>query len=385
MNDRSLTITVLMPVYNGSRYLAEAIESILNQTFTDFEFLIIDDASKDNSLDIIKSYDDSRIRLVENDHNLGQTATLNKGIKIAKGKYIARLDQDDLSLPKRLEKQVKYLEDNPNICVVGSWWENIDENNRTLKTVRLPIQAVECGFWLFIYGEQPVGHPCVMFRATEIISLGGYNEIYNIAQDADLWLRASANNLQFANIPEVLLSYRIHGKQGSKNSQADVEHNSALSTFLSEILSQHVDPLSSALIRPINYYNAHFDSDTKIDEMFRLKEQLLAVFFKKYNLSADEILRCVIKLWKSLDRLCNLKITNRPKMILRNIIFCNRILQVQQKQKNIIYFPSFILFNAELRRFLLKQIFLIFIINFRKVKRVGISIYKKLLLLTFLN
>ena len=104
-------VTVLMPVYNGEKYLAEAIESVLNQTFADFELLIIDDCSSDNSVEIIQSYNDNRLKLIINEENIGQSKTLNKGIEFAKGKYIARLDQDDLSYKERLQIQIEKISD----------------------------------------------------------------------------------------------------------------------------------------------------------------------------------------------------------------------------------------------------------------------------------
>ena len=117
MNNLPL-ITVLMPVYNGEKYLQQAIESILKQTFTDFEFLIINDGSTDNSENIILSYDDSRIRYIKNEENLRLIRTLNKGIELAKGKYIARMDCDDISLPYRFEKQLKEFQNNPHLDMV---------------------------------------------------------------------------------------------------------------------------------------------------------------------------------------------------------------------------------------------------------------------------
>ena len=113
-------VTLLMSVFNGQSYLKEAIESILNQTFEDFEFLIINDASKDNSLRIIQSFDDSRIKLVHNSDNIGLTKSLNKGIDLAKGEFIARMDCDDISLPERLSMQVSFMDKNPDIGILSS-------------------------------------------------------------------------------------------------------------------------------------------------------------------------------------------------------------------------------------------------------------------------
>ena len=112
-------ITVLMPVYNGAKYLNEAIDSILNQTFSDFELLIIDDGSTDQSIDLIKAYNDPRIKLIVNKKNIGQSATLNKGLELARGKYIARMDQDDISMPERLKKQMGFMDEYPKFAVPG--------------------------------------------------------------------------------------------------------------------------------------------------------------------------------------------------------------------------------------------------------------------------
>ena len=126
------TVTVLMTVYNGKEYLREAIESVLCQTLNYFEFLIIDDASTDNSTEIINSYNDSRIKLLKNDKNIGQTASLNIGLSRAHGNYLALLDQDDICLPKRLEEQVAFLQENPSISIVCSREYSINEKGEKI-------------------------------------------------------------------------------------------------------------------------------------------------------------------------------------------------------------------------------------------------------------
>ncbi len=125
-------VSVIMSVYNGDKYLREAIESILNQTFTDFEFIIVNDGSTDNSLEIIESYDDERIKTINNKKNIGLTKSLNKALKFAKGKYIARQDADDVSLPNRFEKQVEYLDSHPEVALVGTSVYLIDENGKII-------------------------------------------------------------------------------------------------------------------------------------------------------------------------------------------------------------------------------------------------------------
>jgi len=126
-----LPVTVLMPVYNAEPYLKEAIESILHQTYSDFEFLIINDGSTDSSKDIILSYHDSRIRYIENESNMKLIATLNKGIGLAKGKYIVRMDADDISLPERLKLLYGFMESHPNVGLCGSWFENFSKKGNT--------------------------------------------------------------------------------------------------------------------------------------------------------------------------------------------------------------------------------------------------------------
>src|SRR5690606_37374672 len=125
-------VTVLLAVHNGERYIQEAIDSILAQTFGDFELLIVNDGSTDATRDLVLSYSDDRIRLVDNDHNIGLPKSLNRGLRLAKGRYIARLDADDISEPDRLAAQVSFLQANPDVAMVGSWYRKIDGEGNTL-------------------------------------------------------------------------------------------------------------------------------------------------------------------------------------------------------------------------------------------------------------
>jgi glycosyltransferase involved in cell wall biosynthesis len=148
-NIQKSRITVLMPVYNGEKYLREAIDSIFNQTFTDFEFLIVDDGSTDNSVEIINSYQNSRINLVKNDKNEGLVYTLNRGLSLAKGEYIARMDCDDISLPERLKKQIDFLDSNSEIAVVGTWIKVINEKEEPQTTWQYPLKPLEIQWNLY--------------------------------------------------------------------------------------------------------------------------------------------------------------------------------------------------------------------------------------------
>ena len=214
MQSSNSLVTVLMPVFNGEKYLSEAIESILAQTYKDYEFLIINDGSNDNSINIIKSYNDSRINLVENRQNLGLTATLNKGIKIAKGQYIARLDQDDISKKSRLTLQVEYLVNNSDTVLLGSNCQYINSNNDIIG--RWETCTDHIGIINSFHKHNPFAHSSVMFDRNKIIKLGGYPENYVYAQDLALWIKV-CSHYRVANISNYITKIRIHDDQTGMN------------------------------------------------------------------------------------------------------------------------------------------------------------------------
>lgn len=204
MNTTIPKVTVLMPVYNGEKYLEEAIKSILNQTYLDFEFLIINDGSKDCSLEVINAHEDSRIRLVNNEQNLGLIATLNKGLDLARGKYIARMDQDDISLPERLYKQVVFMDSHVNIGVCGTWIEYIGDDTGCIATFPHAPEDIKANLLFYC----AMAHPTVMIRSSfvKIYELR-YNPDHLHAEDFGLW-KTCSYLFPLANIPEVLLKYR---------------------------------------------------------------------------------------------------------------------------------------------------------------------------------
>ncbi len=196
-------ISVIMPVHNGQQYLKEAIDSILNQTFSSFEFIIINDGSTDRSEEIILSYCDERICYVKNDNNLKIIRTLNKGIDLAQSKYIARMDADDISLPNRLSKQVQFMETNPKIDICGSWVQTIGVKKEVYK---YPITHEEIKAFLLF--ETCFSHPATLIRYSFFNTLR-YDEKYNYAEDYHLWCQAIESKI-FHNLPIVLLHYRVH-------------------------------------------------------------------------------------------------------------------------------------------------------------------------------
>lgn len=203
----SVLVTVLIPVYNGAMYLREAVESILNQTYRNFELLIIDDGSTDNSEEVILSFNDPRIRYLSNSINQGLINTLNLGLRSAKGKYIARMDQDDISLPNRIEKQVDFLENNSEIGLVGTAFQIIgDEKYHAYYSDHDHIKLA------FVFYNS-ISHPTVMLRS-EICKEHSlfYHKEYIHAEDYKMWIDFVLKT-KIANIPEVLIKYRKHDTQ----------------------------------------------------------------------------------------------------------------------------------------------------------------------------
>ncbi len=198
-------VSVVMSVYNGERYLRQAIDSILGQTCTDFEFIIIDDGSTYGTADIISSCGDPRVRPIKNAENLGLTRSLNIGLDAASGEYVARMDSDDVSLPERLEKQVAYMDEHPEIAASGTWAQDIDQEGNILSKRRVPFgKRMNYDFWR----PSPLIHPSTIIRVTHLGDLR-YDSRIKYGQDYDLWLRLR-KKYKIDNLPEYLLLYRVH-------------------------------------------------------------------------------------------------------------------------------------------------------------------------------
>ncbi|OQY47637.1 MAG: hypothetical protein B6242_04515 [Anaerolineaceae bacterium 4572_78] len=200
------TISVLMGVYNGEKYLAQAINSIFMQTFTDFEFIIIDDGSTDRTSEILSSYHDPRLKIFHQD-NMGLTKTLNKALGMAHGKYIARMDADDIAMPERFEKQVAFLDNRPEVGVLGTNGVFRDEIEK-IETYPILLQTDLEIKQNLIKGNRFI-HSSIMLRKSLLDKYGGYDERFTQAQDYALWIKL-APHTQFANLPDVLLIHREH-------------------------------------------------------------------------------------------------------------------------------------------------------------------------------
>ncbi len=201
-----MRISVLLPVYNCPRYVGGAIESILAQTFADFEFLIIDDGSTDQTPEVLKKYTDPRIRIIRHE-NRGLAGTLNVGIELARGKYIARQDQDDISLPERLAKQLSYMEEHPDCGLLGTWAQIVQGDRLVERFHRHPTDASELRYHLLF--NNPFVHSSVILRKSVLDVARGYSTDpeRQPPEDYELWSRLSRLS-GVANLPQVLLHYR---------------------------------------------------------------------------------------------------------------------------------------------------------------------------------
>lgn len=206
-----------MAVYNGAAYLRQAADSILNQTFRDFEFLIIDDGSTDDSPTILSSYNDSRIRILKNPENIGLTRSLNRGLAEARGELIARQDADDVSHPTRIEKQVNYMTRNSDVVLLGTQAFYINAKKRHRRSALWWKASTASGIrFQSIFGN-PFLHTSAMFRKSVVWEIfGGYDEEFRTSQDFELWSRIIETH-EIRNLSEVLVSQRAHARSLSAN------------------------------------------------------------------------------------------------------------------------------------------------------------------------
>lgn len=236
MND--IKISVIIPTYNDAPFIERTIRSVINQTYKNWELIIINDASIDDAEKKILKYvkKNKRIRYFKNKINLGVVENLNRGLRLAKGEFVARLDGDDIWLdPRKLQLQMEYLLYNPQVVLVGSWGYRIDSNDKILEKLQYPIQDKEIRRYMLI--ENCFIHSAVMYRRKYVLGIGGYDAAYGIAQDYELWLRLARNN-KVHNIPKYMIGYRINNKGLSRTRYNDQLKN----TFLAIKRNRHYYP-----------------------------------------------------------------------------------------------------------------------------------------------
>lgn len=262
-------VSVLMSVYNTEEdFLRDAIKSILNQTFNDFEFLIINDGSKNNAEEVILSFKDDRIKYVLNEKNLGLIDSLNKGLSLAQGEYIARFDADDISLPQRLEKQVKFMDENPNVGLLGTQYESFPKKRKSsLLTASNLIKET-----LLVQSNQ-FGHPTVMIRKSV---LDNHNIKYDKqalhTEDYKMWLEI-AKVTDVANLNDVLLYYRRHSGSICSNN----------------VIKQNLNVQKIMFMAQGEFFGINADEQLKIVEKLQNKENISAHDLEKITEFVNQV------------------------------------------------------------------------------------------------
>jgi hypothetical protein len=215
-------LSIIMPVFNAGRYVGDAIQSILNQTFAGFELILVDDASTDGSTEIAGAFRDDRIRILSNEQNRGIAFSRNRGLQEARGRYIAAFDADDVAMPAKFEKQVRFLESNPSFGMVGSWAGKIDQNGQVLPG-KWKLRAKPSSIPSILLFRNYFCHSAVVMKR-EAIPAGGYDTRFRINEDYNMWIQI-ARQWKVWNLPAYLVHYRVHPAGITSSGQADVEHH----------------------------------------------------------------------------------------------------------------------------------------------------------------
>lgn len=304
-----------MAFYNEEHFIQEAIESILHQSYTNFEFLIFDDGSSDDSFEIVKNFIDDRIILFYDGKNKGLTARLNEGITLAKGEYIARMDADDISLTTRLEKQVKYLEQHQDIGILGTnSILSIEPSKRKMYRKRIPLHHHEILAYQLFYN--PFVHPTIMIRS-RILKKQNYPDQHRLTQDYFHWLQL-LKHTKGANLKEVLLHYRIHQNNSSANHEQTLNNISKIFTdqFKQLKLPFTIKNLQTHLL--ISESNPRLLSINQLREIKKWLEVLLAWnqenkrFPKKYFSELTSLVYLECWLWKVKNPMDYLNLSESP-------------------------------------------------------------------------
>ncbi|MCK5082134.1 MAG: glycosyltransferase [Candidatus Omnitrophica bacterium] len=227
-----------MAVFNGGRYLKASIESVLNQTFRDFELLIIDDCSTDESLETARSFNDERIVICSNTENLGQVKSLNKGLGLARGKYVARMDADDLAFPSWLERQYEFIQQHPEYVVVSTRTAVIDSYDRVVRTLKTPLLPED--IILRCFTASPINHVGSLMQKSIILDNGGYDEHLHVPADYDLWSRLIRKGYRLTSTSDILVAIRFHDESSTIRGRGEKDISE-----MSEIMFENIKSLTT--------------------------------------------------------------------------------------------------------------------------------------------
>lgn len=280
-----------MSVWNGETFLARAIKSILDQSYKEFEFIIIDDSSDDGTPAILNQFAgrDSRIKLLHNETNLGVATSLNRAIEVAEGDYIVRQDDDDISLPNRIEVQLSFLDDHPEVGVLGSVAEVIDEDERSLGLYTMP-GAHHLIAWSFAIGLNAIPHPTAMMRTGVVKGVEGYNADFTTGLDYDLWTRLMGET-RFANLPDTLVRLCLHpGRESVRWKRAQKRNGEiVLDRLFRKLLGTAPDAGDLRCVIAFSDPSQDGISKTALDTAVHWAKKIHGAFGEKLGLSPSEL------------------------------------------------------------------------------------------------
>lgn len=292
-------VTVIMTTYNSEKYLHEAIDSIINQTFSDFEFIIIDDESTDSTLDIIKSYLDPRIKLIVNPDRRGVAYARKIALEMARGEYIAVLDSDDIAYSNRLQLQVDYLIQHPYVHLLGSAYEIIDKDGVLLHTYNPPTDSLDIR-WALLF-KNVIGHSTVMFKRNVALKLGGYDPQFLVAEDFDLWVRFAVYG-KVAQLDQPLVQWRSTPQGIQNKDPANIKKYSVLAVMKS-IKLQTGQEITFSAAQCLAYPSRVYSSDMIVLEVCKILSACYSYFI--FNIASTDYERKKLSEDAAM-RLCNL-------------------------------------------------------------------------------
>jgi len=314
------TVSIVTSVHNGEIYLEESIDSILQQTYTNFEFIIIDDGSYDKTPEILNSYvKDNRIRIFKNPQKLGLSKSFNLGVKKSSGEYIARHDADDISIKNRLFVQKHYLDLHQDVAIVSSSNIYINQLGEVISVANREANPTITRWRLFF--SNPIIHSSTMFRKSIVISCGGYDENLKHSEDYDLWCRI-AEQYPIAQLPDVLVKFRKHQKSFTQQNSLSANHNSVLISqkYISKYLNKEID---IDKIRIIRSKYEKIPSHNDLIQAINLISELTAIFIKNERptfASSRKIYRLASNLMLRIINEHKTSVFNKTRIIIKAII-----------------------------------------------------------------
>lgn len=287
-------LSIIMPLYNTEKYVKEAVQSILFQTYRDFELIIVNDASTDNSLQIVKSLKDSRIKIIENEQNKGIVYSRNKGLNAAKGQFIAAFDSDDIAMPEKFSKQIDFLKLNTDFGMVGSWTKMIDEKGNLIKSKWKLTASPKQIPSIMLFRNYFVQSSVVLRR--EAIPEGGYSEGFDVVEDYKMWIDV-ARKFKVWNIPEYLVNYRVHSLSATqKDTESLDEKDIKVFRYIYKTLEIEIDEYVASVILLIKN-NSRIQKTKELEDIERFMLYILLQNDKLNRYDQKQLTKVIFNRW----------------------------------------------------------------------------------------